>query len=280
MIAREHTQCMLDWWNRAGISRADLAVRRPDGAMMWHHDLPLARLPFSWARAANVRGSDIYIRPARDHAWPVAFLDDVTPAMARRIARKYRTLTIQTSPAGGCHLWIMCSRSLSVSERAEAQRWLAARCGADRASTSGEHLGRLAGFKNWKRGGCWVNVIGGFSGRLSWNPSVALQPCVPEPGHGDQEITQRVIARVEHEMTHRVIARIGPDTSESGREWGWLCGRLEAGDDPARLLSQLRDRARARRGSDADRYARHTISKALRTIITTARLLPAGPPIL
>lgn len=22
------------------------------------------------------------------------------------------------------------------------------------------HLGRLAGFKNWKRGGSWVNVLG------------------------------------------------------------------------------------------------------------------------
>lgn len=246
---------MLDWWNRAGISRADLAVRRPDGAMMWHRDIALDRLPLSWARAANVRGSEIYIRPAGVHAWPMVFLDDLPVAMARRIARKYRALVIETSPAGGCHLWISCSRSLCVSERAEAQRWLANRCGADRASTSGEHLGRLAGFKNWKRGGCWVNVRGRESGQSSWDPSTATPLRAPRPNH-------------EGEMTRCVMIRTGTDRSESGQEWGWICGRLESGDDPARLLALLQDRAHARRGADADRYARRTVIQALRKITT------------
>lgn len=253
MIARAHTEHMLDWWIRAGISHVDMAVRRRDGTMIWHHEIRIDRIPLRWARAENTRGSDIYIRPAAMHAWPVVFLDDVPASEATRIARKYRALPIRTSPAGGCHIWITCSRTLTVSERAVAQRWMANRCGADPASTSGEHLGRLAGFKNWKRGGCWVNTAGTFPGSLAWDPSPSsvAQPTGP---------TSHDACRV----TSRVMDRTGTDRSESGCEWGWICGRLESGDDPARLVALLRERARSRRGQDAERYARRTVLHAMR----------------
>ena len=56
-------------------------------------------------------------------------------------------------------MWLPCDRSLDEGARLQAQRGLAARFSADKGSISGEHLGRLAGFKNWKRAGCWVNRL-------------------------------------------------------------------------------------------------------------------------
>jgi hypothetical protein len=87
---------MLRWWWKIGITIADLAVRRRDGTMVWHHETPLADLPLAWARSENVRQAEIYIRPAREYAWPIAFLDDLPVATATRVARKYCL--------GGAHL--------------------------------------------------------------------------------------------------------------------------------------------------------------------------------
>jgi hypothetical protein len=245
MRAREHTERMLRWWTLAGLSRADLAIRRQDGTMAWHRGLPLAALPLGWARAENAAGGDVYIRPARGQHWPVVFLDDVPVAMAARVALKYAALVVGTSPEGGCHVWLRCRRALGEDERHQAQRWLATRAGADRGSTSGEHLGRLAGFKNWKRG-TWVNVHDAVLARPAWDPGVAPQP-----------------------TRSRTAAAGGPscpsttDTSESGREWGWVRGLLEAGYAPAVVHDRLLERARGRRGSDAVRYAAYTMRRAL-----------------
>jgi hypothetical protein len=53
------------------------------------------------------------------------------------------------------------------------------------------------------------------------------------------------------------------DTSLSGAEWGWVCGMLEAGLPPNQAYYRLVERARSRRGPDAERYARYTVGKAL-----------------
>ena len=140
MRAQEHTYSMLRWWWRAGITIADLAVRRCDGTMVWHYETPLTELPLAWARAENVRQAEIYIRPARVHPWPIALLDDLAVATATRIARKYDALVVHTSPQGGCHLWLLCGEPLDENERCRAQRWLAQRIEADQGSISGEHL--------------------------------------------------------------------------------------------------------------------------------------------
>ena len=178
MRAHEHTRSMLAWWREIGIERADLAVRQPSGAMIWHCDL--ASLPLAWARAQNVRRAEVYVRPARGYAWPLVFLDDVETPRARAVARKYDALVVETSPAGGCHIWLACDRQLAESSRCRAQRWLAQRIAADLGSISGEHLGRLAGFKNWKRRGTWVNVLAASLHGQSWDPSVVPSLCRPE----------------------------------------------------------------------------------------------------
>jgi hypothetical protein len=246
MRAQEHTQAMLHWWRTAGIDRADLAIRRSDGTMLWHHDRNVADLALGWARAANAQGAEVYVRPARGRAWAIVFLDDVRPESAIRIARKYSALVVETSHAGGCHLWLSCSRPLAETERKRAQVYLAGRVAADPGSVSGEHLGRLAGFKNWKRGGEWINVAA--ASRVSpWTPLF-----LPVGTGG--------MAR------SRGNTPLGADQSTSAREWGWVCGLLEAGVTAEVVYRRLVAKARPRRGGDAERYARRTVAQALRRI--------------
>jgi hypothetical protein len=249
--ASAHTAALLHGWEQAGIDRADLAIRRPDGVMLWQPDRPLAQLSLPWARAHNVRQADIYIRPARGYSWPLVFLDDVTPEQAGRIACKYAALVVHTSPSGGCHLWLRVTEPLNEMQRYQVQRWLVPRVGADPGSVSGEHLGRLAGMKNWKRHGVWVNLLDyGHEDAPPWNPAPALQSMPPDD--------KPLIA--SHARRHSV----GIDCSESGREWGWVCGALEAGVPPDTVYRQLVQRASQRRGRDAERYANYTIERAIR----------------
>jgi hypothetical protein len=256
--ATDQTALMIAWWNTVGLDRVDLAVRRADGSMLWHRDLVLTALPLAWARAENVRHADIYLRPARGHAWPVAFVDDVAVDRARRVARDTGALVIETSPAGGCHLWIACDHPLAEVDRAHAQRWWVRQLDADPGSVSGEHLGRLAGFKNWKRGGCWVNVLVAPRAGCPWNPTVALahtpstvrRPPAPWP-------------RTD-----------GGDTSPSGCDWAWVCTRLEAGHAASRVYDELITRCRPRRGADAERYAQRTVEQAQRHVASRTGLIP------
>lgn len=248
MSAREHTRSMLRWWLFAGITVVDLAVRRHDKKMAWHYGVSLRSLPLAWARAENVRQSEIYIRPTRDLSWPVVILDDLPVATARGIARKYDALVVHTSPEGGCHLWLSCSTALDAHRRGCAQRFLAQRIGADLGSVSGEHLGRLAGFKNWKRNGVWVNVLDARCRDRPWIPQF-VESGVRRMPSGEQR-----------------SAVTETDLSPSGQEWGWICGLLETGCDPEDAYRRLVEKARTRRGDDAKRYARRTISRALEHI--------------
>jgi hypothetical protein len=257
MKAYEHTQAMLAWWCGIAMDRVDLAVRRPSGAMLWHRDLAIKTLPLKWAKAQNVRRAEVYVRPARQYAWPVVFLDDVATPRARVVADKYDALVVETSPAGGCHIWLACTRSIVEASRREAQRWLAQRIGADLGSISGEHLGRLAGFKNWKRGGAWVNVVASSLQGRRWDPSV-----VPSIGPITKRATPPAPTKTGTPPAGRRRHK-STDTSPSGREWGWVCGLLESGCPPERVYIRLLEQACIRRGCDAPRYARRTLQRAL-----------------
>ncbi len=249
MNAKQHTEKMLLWLVEAGIRRWDLALCQSDATMIWHRSKNLGQLPLSWARAQNVRQAEVYVRPARNESWPLVFLDDVAPSLAAAIVRKYAALAVATSPQGGCHLWLACRQSLTEAQRAQVQRWLAQKTGADRASTSGEHLGRLAGFRNWKRSGVWVNTVAS-SVTQPWDPTPVLREPVV------------VAARSRPQRTPRRWT----DTSPSGQDWAWTCCLLESGLDLNSTYHRLVARARPRRGSDAERYAQRTVDRAARHI--------------
>jgi hypothetical protein len=259
VTAQKQTQWMLRWWRQAGIHRADLAVKpRTQPGLIWHQNLPLDSLPLAWARFQNVRQAEIYIRPARGYAWPLVFLDDVAATRAGRVAHAYDAIVVETSPAGGCHIWLACRHPLQEKARRQAQRWLVPRLAADPASVSGEHLGRLAGFKNWKRGGNWVNVLHASAYGHPWDPALAIgdHQAIPAP-----DTTQNAPPREP--------GKTDIDTSPSGREWGWVCGRLEDGWCPDDVYERLLEKARPRRGADAQRYARRTLERALHHIRQT-----------
>jgi hypothetical protein len=259
MHAEAHTRAMLTWWAHIGVDHADLAVRRATGIMLWQRSVALPALPLAWARAENAQRADIYIRPARGHAWPLLFVDDVRVDRARRAAPDVDRLIVETSSAGGCHVWLRCDRALDEPDRRRAQRhWVMALDG-DPGSVSGEHLGRLAGFKNWKRGGCWVNVIGSALGLGAWHAIDALSTPGPR-------------ARPARRRRERGDA----DTSPSGRDWAWVCTRLERGASPAAVYALLLNRARPRRGADAERYAHRTVERAARHVATHAPRAPQG----
>jgi hypothetical protein len=246
MIASDHTQAMLDWWAATGVDRVDLAVRRSSGAMLWHRDRAVDALPLAWARAENAQHADIYSRPARGHAWPLVFVDDVAVDRAQALAREIDALLVATSPAGGCHVWLRCDRVLAEHDRMRAQRGWIARLGADPGSVSGEHLGRLAGFKNWKRGGCWVNVLAAARGGHPWTV-VDDRTAPPRPPTPPTRPRGRDGLR---------------DATPSGQDWAWVCTCLEHGHAPDTIYARLVDRARPRRGPDAERYARRTLDHA------------------
>ncbi len=247
--ARNHTAAMVRFWFQTGISAVDLALHRHDGTMIWQRDCSAQQLPLPWLRAENMRHAEIYIRPARHHAWPMVFLDDVNDELALRVAQKYAVLVVQTSPAGGCHLWLRLNQALDEPKRYLAQRWLIPKLNADIGSVSGEHLGRLAGMRNWKRAGVWVNVLNPDPPpRPAWDPTSALSQITAPPGR---------------KTPPSQIPQNGVDHSESAKEWGWVCGALDAGIDPETVYRQLLERASQRRGRDAQRYARHTLRRAL-----------------
>jgi len=249
--AAAHTATMLDAWHQAGIARADLAVRTANAAMLWYADRPLDALPLALARAHNVKQADIYIRPARGSAWPMVLLDDVDIAMAQRVAKHYATLVVHTSAQGGCHLWLRLTRALDEAQRRQVQRWLIPKVDADPGSVSGEHLGRLAGMKNFKRAGQWVNVLQQPRPHTRpWDPTPALQAAPASAAAPPTPCTP--------------AGTSGVDASASAREWGWVCGALEAGLSPEAVYQRLLAHAAPRRGRDAERYARFTIARALR----------------
>jgi hypothetical protein len=222
--------------------------------MLWQVDLALENLPLAWARAENVQGADIYIRPARGYNWAMVFLDDLPVPLARKLALEKGAMVIQTSPQGGCHVWLACDRALNEEGRCQLQRILADRYQADKGSISGEHLGRLAGFRNWKRGGCWVNVLCEMDPRRRFCVSgvtLVLQ-------------TEKSPCRMQSIARSR-----SGDASPSGIEWGWVCRMLETGHDPEVVYLMLVGRAKNRRGNDVERYARKTVEKAMSHIKRT-----------
>jgi len=258
---------MLAWWRDVGVDRVDLAVRRPRPApddrgaiWLWQRAISLTDLPrlLPWTRAENARRADIFARPARGSNWPVVFLDDLAPADALDLTTRHPGLCVHTSPEGGCQLWLSCELPLDEDRRYRLQKYLAGVLGADPGSVSGEHLGRLAGYCNWKRRGPWVNVLAAT--RIG-RPITDLHL----HGRADSPSTPQ-------RSQPRGHAPDRGDTSPSAREWGWVMGALQAGLDPESIYQQLLARARLRRGADAERYAKRTVHQALK------RLADLSPP--
>lgn len=233
-----------------------------------------AEKSLGWAWHENQRGAEVYVRPARwmpdgtSASWPMVFLDDVMPARAAEIAEQFATAVIETS-AGRCHVWLAVSRSLDENERKTLQQQLIAEHGGDPGSVSGEHLGRMPGFKNHKRGGVFVNIKTISAGRLYPVGDLdSFPPQIKENSGGACASNTAAEALCMYES-------IGGWSSESEREFGYVIGRLRwlsqtaperLEEEAARLKAELADQARARGKRDPRDYSERTITAALARI--------------
>lgn len=116
-------------------------------------------------RKENKICHDIYIRPMQSESedsivsYPYFVLDDVPVDTARQIAAQNRAMVVKTSEVGGCQIWIITKESLTRQQRLKVQQHYQKVVGSDVGAVSGVQLSRMPGFKNFKRGGCWVNVL-------------------------------------------------------------------------------------------------------------------------
>jgi len=148
---------------------------------------------------------------------------------------------------------VRTTRPLEEHERYQAQVYLVRQTGADPGSVSGEHRGRLAGLRNWKRGGCWVNVLEATDGP-AWETVLAdLEPDARPSGPGAMRPASSGAER---------------DRDESVAEFAWVCHRLREGVPPDQIESELAQRARDRGKPSPAQYAARTLQAAMRRLET------------
>lgn len=261
MKSQDHTYNMLAWFSENGITKLDFSVKRPNGTFLQRDtagieiaDEGQINRILKWLGFENwKRESDIYVRPARYHDWPILFLDDLSPHNADLIAKLHTSMLIHTSKAGGYHAWISTTKPLGEDDKGAVQHHYAQTFSSDIRSTSGEHWGRLAGFKNHKRGGTdWVNFHATGNG-------TAIDPN-PVLFSGEDTTTASFVPRHRPAVN---LSQQGIDESESGKEYGWAIGFIRATGDIEEAKQQLHERASARgKSGNINRYVDHTINKA------------------
>ena len=246
----------LDWFLAIGVDQFNFSILTDRG--MLNHDRPRnaeeVLRSAGWAWLKNTRGSNIYIRPARSFSFPVVMFDDLDRLKIDKICKKYSCLAVETSK-NNFQAWISTTLSLGEAQRAAVQTAIANLIGADPGSTSGEHFGRAAGFKNQKngRGGFLVGV------RSSRRDLPALDPTPyllsPSPSGGGVPFTKPLETRP---------MAVGGD--ESSAEFRFALARLAAGDSEPEIIANIAARSHRRgkrRSHDAcHEYAKKTVEKA------------------
>lgn len=247
------------------------------------------RAPFY--RAANSVGLagkadrplNIYISSAVSLPQSWLLLDDLGIEECQQIAGKRTNMVIQTSP-GRHHLWLATSRPVSVVERKVCQQVLQQKFGGDAGSVSGDHFGRLCGFKNIKRN-CWVNFISeSTSDRradidklLILATEMGLSPFSSPSGVCDSSSPQACVSSSPQGVapqarplshSHNVSSSLSPSgRDESKAEFGWACGWLSKNLNLADGIARLTQRAADRHKPKPEQYARRTFDKAARSIL-------------
>ena len=268
---------LLTFFLQNGIHLFNFAVLEPrksgDGDCMKGGDRPRAlaevQKSLPWGFVTNKNGANVYLRPARfgldgqPAAWPVVFLDDLSPAKAAGIAKKYRCATVETS-FQNFQAWIITNQRLSEEQRFQAQTKLAHLIGADLKSISGEHFGRAPGYKNQKpeRHGFTVKVaaINATSQTLDTAQHTDQPPeCTPFPPEGG-----RVTLREAPGAGRAMLANTSSD--ESANEFRFALNRLSAGIDPEQIINSIAnhalERGKRQTQAKAEAYARQTVLAA------------------
>jgi hypothetical protein len=257
MAAEEYhnqTISMLKWFFDQDVTAVDIHLRCPkvkgaryhcEEEWLWlttHQNLKIeaAIKIVKWCRYKNSQGSDIFIRPHRHDKQPMIFLDDLPIAKAMMVAKKYCAQIIETS-TNNTQVWIALSKPLSESDRKVLQQHISKLGFSDKGSVSGEHFGRLCGYKSQKRR-FWVRRIDTSTSK-KYNPPELTACALPQGG---------ACAR---NNSHQ--------KSQSEIDFSWVLSHARKGAPSEMLISTLTESAMKRGKSAPRKYAERTVRRAI-----------------
>jgi hypothetical protein len=244
---REQFQYLFRWFSQHEVTHFDIHVRRyiqeKEHWITIHEDISGDAIDklWPWLRRENARGADIYFRPASKKDHPVIFLDDITSRKAKEISLKISCAVVETS-RGNTHMWIIVDRRLSLEERKYAQSQLSKLGYGDPSSISGDHLGRICGFKSQKNK-CWVNAKQ-FSTTHTYSP--------PKRSDNNQHMREGGACALKNTNNN----------SQSERDFGWALGMLRIGKSVDYVQTKLTESSICRNKRNPEKYARLTALKA------------------
>jgi hypothetical protein len=206
----------------------------------WSHAELVHGIP--WLKRMNARGSDIYVRPAGEHAY--VLVDDLSHIALQQMERAgYRpAATIETRP-GHYQAWVKLGYlPVAPDIRQQVARDLARQFGGDPNSADGRHYGRLAGFTNQKpahrnEAGQSPYVLahdcGGWAAAAGPPHVQRIQERIEQQAAQHQQQTRLKTLQNAPEMRYksrnpeqeyrwqakRLLERYGPDTDYSRMDW-------------------------------------------------------------
>lgn len=258
----------------AGVDAIDMAMRSATGGFQIFPDLGICDKSLDDALAAcrsrNSRDCDVYFRPARGLAASVVMLDDLSLDAAQQLAHGRAHLVVETSPRNH-QLWLKVGQMLAEAERKAVQLALVAKYGGDPGSVSGEHFGRIPGFRNRKPkyGLPWVNLVQYDLDCIALDVNDFLSPprgeCALEPPAGVPLVPLKGDAPQARSPSLSVS-----DSAESHKEFKFACESLRQKVSRDAIISNIAARAlsRGKRGTEAAavRYAARTVDAAVHAV--------------
>lgn len=285
------------------IDRTTIAVKRQLSAMNAplyelgifdrHHDKMLPRTwcadeilaAIGWLKAMNIKGNDIYIRPAGSLG--LVFFDDLGRGTIDKMteAGLAPAVLIESSPSN-YQGWIRVSNSpLPEALATAACKVIAQEYGGDVDSADWRHYGRLAGFTNRKpahvqRDGKYPFVLLSESGGKLADNRMALL------GRASQELAKREAEREERRKAlaappkggetgtaitiyrgsvERLVERYGASLDRSRMDWMIVTDLAQRGFAREQIEAAMYECSLAldTRQSRADRYIQTTLDNAL-----------------
>ena len=229
-----------------------------------------------WFAFENVNtNSNIWVRPNPEIDHPWLLLDDLAISEARKLARKYQCIVVETS-AGNCQVRLLANINLSREQRKLIQielvkSYILRGINADAGSTAGCKWSRLPGFRNRKPNrDCWTNLLSIPNENLpKFNPtpylSVDFSSAVAELSVSP--VKKTIISNIS--MKKRNQFKDGID--RSGLDFGYLYGRLkfykETGRDYMSEAKKLEDElCNKTHKRNPEFYAKITVENALKRL--------------
>jgi hypothetical protein len=182
---------------------------------------------------------------------------------AKAIFARYRCIAVKTSIEGGCQIWVITNKTISIQTRHLIQKHFAKKGVSDLGASSGTQFFRCSGFKNHKRDGQWVNLF--------------HKPKKTDPAFNVDEFLSALTKSELHPNLHKVndtkfvpftssknysISNAESTASQSEIDWHEVCEKLKSGKEISAVIAELNEKS-VKRGKHRA-YAARTVCKAAR----------------